>query len=183
VTPDLVVLGATAAPDVTAAAHSEAEREFGGATGAAALMVWSHLVLYYLWYAVRIHGGAAPLPDGLHDVPRFFADWWHAVVTQAAPTGEAAALYVGFLAAQAAMSAYLPGIRVKGLPIAHLGGERLEYNVNGLWAWYLTLFVVAGRNSPGSSRWTASTTCTARSSPWPSSLRTSSRSPSTWART
>jgi delta24(24(1))-sterol reductase len=140
---------ATAAPDLASETRDDAEREFGGATGAAALMAWSHLLLYYLWYAVRFHGGAAPLPGGLHDVPRFFAGWWHAVATQAAPTWPAAALYVGFLAAQAAMSAFLPGIKIKGLPIAHLGGVRLEYNVNGLWAWYLTLIVVAGAHLSG----------------------------------
>ena len=49
--------------------------------GAAALMIGSHVVLYYLWYAVRFHGGAAPLPDGVGDVPRFLADWWQAVAT------------------------------------------------------------------------------------------------------
>lgn len=66
-------------PEVVGDRAVEVEREFGGATGAAALMVGSHVVLYYLWYALRFHGGAAPLPDGVRGVPRFVADWWHAV--------------------------------------------------------------------------------------------------------
>jgi delta24(24(1))-sterol reductase len=118
------------------------EREFGGAKGATALIVGSHVGLYYLWYAVRFHKGAAPLPDGFEGVPAFFAAFWQAVVTYAAPTWSAAALYVGFLFAHALLSAYLPGIKIKGLPIEHLGGVRLEYNVNGHWAWYITLITV-----------------------------------------
>jgi delta24(24(1))-sterol reductase len=51
-------------------------------------------------------------------------------------------VYLGFLAVHALLSAFLPGIRMKGLPIAHEGGRQLEYNVNGLWAWYITLVVV-----------------------------------------
>ena len=39
-------------------------REFGGGVGAAALMAGSHVGLYYLWYAVRFNGGAAPFPGG-----------------------------------------------------------------------------------------------------------------------
>jgi Delta24(24(1))-sterol reductase len=112
-------------------------REFGGGVGAAALMAGSHVGLYYLWYAVRFNGGAAPLPNGA-----FFEKWWTAIVTYAAPTWSAAAIYVGFLFVHALLSAYLPGIKIKGLPIDHLGGLRLEYNVNGHWAWYLTLIAV-----------------------------------------
>ena len=143
--------------------EGEAQREFGGARGAAALMIGSHVVLYYLWYALRVHGGAAPLPDGVAGIPRFLGDWWQAVATQAAPTWPAAALYLGFLAVHAVLSAILPGIPIKGLPIAHLGGRRLDYNVNGLWAWYLTLIAWPPPTSAACSRWTGSTTSTVRS--------------------
>jgi delta24(24(1))-sterol reductase len=136
-------------PDVVADRDVEGQREFGGAMGAAALMAGSHVVLYYLWYALRIHGGAMPLPDGVGGIPAFLAGWWHAVATQAAPTWPAAALYLGSLAVQAVLAAFLPGIKVMGLPIAHLGGARLEYNVNGVWAWYLTLIVVGAAHLTG----------------------------------
>ena len=42
---------------------------------------------------------------------------------------------------QALFSTILPGIPVKGLPLAD--GEQLTYNCNGLLAWYLTLFLTA----------------------------------------
>jgi delta24(24(1))-sterol reductase len=41
------------------------------------------------------------------------------------------------------MAAYLPGLRIKGLPIPSRGGIRLEYRCNGITAWYLTLAAVA----------------------------------------
>lgn len=114
-------------------------REFGGAWGAAAVMAFSHLLPYVLWSAWRFHDGRLPLPQDLADTPRFLRAWAAAVADGAAPTWQAAGLYLGFLAVHALFSALLPGLKVKGLPIAHEGGRQLEYVVNGIWAWYLTL--------------------------------------------
>ncbi len=127
------------------AAHvdASAEREFGGARGAVAIMIGSHLVLYYLWYALHFHAGSVPLPHGLADVPHFLGEWWWAVAAHAAPTWPAVGLYLGFLLVHATLSTVLPGLKVKGLPLADRGGLQLEYNINGLWAWYITLGVVA----------------------------------------
>jgi delta24(24(1))-sterol reductase len=133
----------------TSTVEPEATREFGGAPGALAIMLGSHVVLYYVWYAARFFHGAAPLPDGLTDLPRFLGDWWRTVAQHAAPTWQAAGLYLGFLLVHAVFSAALPGLRVKGLPIAHQGGARLVYKVNGIWAWWLTLLIVAGAHGTG----------------------------------
>ncbi len=46
-------------------------REFGGPVGVLAIMVGSHLLLFWLWIAWRFEGGAMPLPDGLADLGPF----------------------------------------------------------------------------------------------------------------
>ncbi len=45
--------------------------------------------------------------------------------------------------------AWLPGIRMKGLPIPSQGNIQLEYVCNGIWAWYATLIGVAAAHLSG----------------------------------
>ena len=52
-------------------ADNEQVTEFGGSLGAVAIMVGSHLLLYWLWIAWRFEDGAMPLPEGLADVGSF----------------------------------------------------------------------------------------------------------------
>ena len=125
------------------ALDADAVTEFGGPAGVVGIMLGSHLLLYWLWIAWRFEGGAMPLPDGLADALPWLTRMVDLVVTHAAPTGEAVAVYGTFVVVQALLSATLPGLKVMGLPLASRGGERLEYLVNGLWAWYATLILVA----------------------------------------
>ena len=134
---------------VLTTSDEESHREFGGTPGAIAIMIGSHAVLYYLWYAVRFLDGAVPHPASLADTPAFLGRWWEAISTFAAPTWEAAGLYLGFLLVHALLSSVLPGLRIRGLPIAHEGGRELEYNINGYQAWLITLAVVAGAHFSG----------------------------------
>jgi delta24(24(1))-sterol reductase len=44
---------------------------------------------------------------------------------------------------------------MRGLPIRHLGGERLEYNCNGIFTWYASLLLVAALHFSGVWRLTS----------------------------
>ena len=124
-------------------------REFGGPLGAAAIITSSHLVMYYLWIAVSFNGGALVYPAGPSDVLSFVGRMWQHVVTEAAPTWQAVGVYWGFLVAQALLAAFLPGPKVKGMPIPARGNVQLEYVCNGVWAWYITLAAVAALHLSG----------------------------------
>ena len=80
---------------------NEQVSEFGGPLGAVAIMVGSHLLLYWLWIAWRFEDGARPLPEDLADLGPFAARMVDHVVSHAAPTWEAVALYCTFLLVQA----------------------------------------------------------------------------------
>lgn len=118
-------------------------REFGGAFGASVIMTLSHLLMLYLWIAWRFHDGALFHPVGIADVGPFFARNWDLIVTHAKPSWSTFGIYWCFLIVEGVMAAYLPGLRIKGLPIPSRGGRQLEYRCNGITAWYLTLLTVA----------------------------------------
>ena len=122
---------------------AESVREFGGPIGAAAIMVGSHLVIFYIWIAWRFHDGVLPYPHGHSDLLPFLGRMWGHVAADAAPTWQAVGIYWSFLVAQALLAAVLPGPKVTGLPIPSLGNRQLKYVCNGIWAWYVTLAAVA----------------------------------------
>jgi len=130
-------------PSIGAPPEHEPITEFGGRFGVLGIMIGSHLLLYWLWIAWRFEGGAMPLPHGLADLGPFCGRMLGHVVTDAAPTLEAVAVYGTFVGVQAALMAWLPGLKVFGLPIPSRGNTRLEYTCNGIWAWYATLILVA----------------------------------------
>lgn len=112
-------------------------REFGGPWGTFAIMLFSHFILYYFWASLDLNRGDLLTPEGGEG-------WWGMtrrvldhIRTHAAPTRPALLWYSGFLLANALFSAYLPGVHVKGLPLSD--GTRLDYNCNGLLAWYFNL--------------------------------------------
>lgn len=113
-------------------------REFGGVPGNLALIVGLPLATLYLYFAVRWNDGAL-LPG-----PR--ADW-DGFLASLVPTWQAAAAYLGWLALQAALQAFLPGRVVEGTPLP--GGGRLRYTMNGLLTFGLTAALVAGLHGTG----------------------------------
>lgn len=117
--------------------------EFGGPFGGVSLILFSHFIVYYLWIAVTYYGGALIYPHGLEDVGPFFARLAAHVREGATPSASAAGWYLGFVTLQAVLTAFLPGIKVRGLPIPSLGNQRLEYTCNGVAVWYFTLALVA----------------------------------------
>jgi delta24(24(1))-sterol reductase len=117
--------------------------EFGGPGGALALIVFSHILVYYLWIAVTYYGGAAIHPAGVGDIVPFLGRMWEHIRTGAAPTAATVAFYAGFVGLQGVLAVAMPGVVVKGLPLPSQGGERLEYRCNGVAAWYVTLALAA----------------------------------------
>ncbi len=118
-------------------------REFGGTFGAAFIMTFSHFLMLYLWLAWRFYDGSLFYPTGLSDTGPFLARNWELVASNAAPTWNTFGIYWAFLIVEGVMAAYLPGLRIKGLPIPSRRGTRLEYRCNGITAWYLTLGAAA----------------------------------------
>ena len=118
-------------------------REFGGTFGAAFIMTLSHVLMLYLWLAWRFFDGAVFYPAGLSDLGPFFARVWDLIVAHGTPSFGTFAIYGTFLLVEGFMAAYLPGLRIKGLPIPNRGGLQLEYRCNGITAWWLTLAIVA----------------------------------------
>ena len=126
-----------------ASTDEDTTREFGGTFGAAFIITLSHLLMFYLWVAWRFHDGAVFYPKGLSDVGPFFSSTWDLIVAHGTPSLSTFAIYGAFLVVEGLMAAYLPGLRIKGLPIPNRGGLRLEYRCNGITAWWLTLAIVA----------------------------------------
>jgi delta24(24(1))-sterol reductase len=121
----------------------QARLEFGGAAGAVAIMVFSHLLVYYLWISITYYRGAVVHPDSLGDVWPFLQRMAGHVAAGAAPTGRAAAIYFGFLAFQLFLARFMPGVWVKGLPVPTEGNVQRRYLCNGAVSWYVTLGAVA----------------------------------------
>lgn len=113
--------------------------EFGGTTGNLFLIGFSHFLVYYLWISLTYYKGGLVLPDSLSDLGPFFGRLWEHVATGAAPSWTALGIYVGFIAFQALLAWFIPGLKVKGLPIPSLGNQQLTYVCNGISCWYITL--------------------------------------------
>ena len=114
----------------TTVPQSKEAYEFGGPIGASVIVVFSHLLVYYLWLSLHYYNGAFVMPS---------MRMWRQMVQGAAPTASAAAIYLGFIGFQYLLARFVPGIRVKGLPIPSEGNRQLSYLCNGIGCWYITL--------------------------------------------
>ncbi len=95
--------------------------DFGGVPGNLGLIIGLPVTVYYLYFCVRFNGGAL-LPGPNADL--------HAFLESVVPTARATLLFVGWFALQAALQAWMPGLRVEGTVLED--GTRLTYRMNGL---------------------------------------------------
>ena len=117
-------------------------QEFGGPIGCVFILLFSHFIVYYLWVSVTFNNGSFLVPSAeTGGVSGWSNKILHHIQVDAAPTKEAAAIYWGFLIIQAFLAMVLPGIHIKGLPVPSEGNRRLDYNCNGISAWYIVLFI------------------------------------------
>ncbi|MDF1758074.1 MAG: delta(24(24(1)))-sterol reductase [Legionellaceae bacterium] len=109
--------------------------EFGGPIGALIIIIFSHILIYYMWISLTYFQG------GLF-FPKDFADLLFCL-SKASPTIFAATFFIGFVALQFILAYFIPGIKVKGLPIPSQDNLQLNYNCNGIPCWYATLVITA----------------------------------------
>lgn len=114
--------------------HADASH-FGGPLGAKLFLVGLPLLSIYLWICIHKHGGALVLPtlSVLKEIPL--------------PTLSGAAYFLGFVAFQALLQVILPGRTVSG--IAQRDGLKIEYKLNGLLSFVVTLGALAGVYAAG----------------------------------
>src|SRR5262249_55764219 len=121
----------------------QGSREFGGPIGVAAIMVVSHVLIYYLWISITYHQGALVRPASLADLWPFAQRMWAHIVEGAWPTWRAAAIYFGFLGFETLLAYSMPGPWIKGLPVPSEGDVQHRYLCNGAASWYVTLATAA----------------------------------------
>lgn len=83
-------------------------KEFGGPLGAVFIMVWSHLLMLYLWLSLEYYDGGLFAPDSKIILQQ---------LSKAAPTWQSACVYWGFMLLQIALAYVMPGPVAKGLPV------------------------------------------------------------------
>eukprot|EP01126_Amoeba_proteus_P034178 TRINITY_DN3391_c0_g1_i2.p1 TRINITY_DN3391_c0_g1~~TRINITY_DN3391_c0_g1_i2.p1 ORF type:complete len:449 (+),score=71.22 TRINITY_DN3391_c0_g1_i2:81-1427(+) len=118
---------------MTSTPHGKEPYEFGGPLGVTFIMVISHLLLFYIWLCFEYYQGQVAI------VP--LSELWNHVKEGIWPTFFAFKLYFGFFLFQLVTAALVPGFYVTSAPrVDRPGkGERLVYNCNALYAWYITL--------------------------------------------
>jgi len=94
-----------------------------------ALMVFSHFICYYLWWAAEFNNGSVGNPFPLTQE----------VIERAMPNETSIKTYAFLILSQLLGAAVLPGVTVKGFKIPQEGNRQLEYNCNALASWYISL--------------------------------------------
>ncbi|MCA9577767.1 MAG: DUF1295 domain-containing protein [Sandaracinaceae bacterium] len=117
---------------------SEKKLEFGGIPGNLAMIFGLPVFTAYLYFAVRFNDGQL-LPGPRADVDGF--------LRSLVPTWSAAAFYLSWFAAQAALQQWAPGKRVQGTELP--GGGTLPYKMNGLASMVITFASVAALHVTG----------------------------------
>ncbi|KAL8733421.1 MAG: hypothetical protein Q9181_003585 [Wetmoreana brouardii] len=130
-------------------AEASGDLDFGGSLGVGTLMILFPLLMYYLWIGATFYDGQLPLPARDQSLSDFLRQLGSLAYGGAFPTAKAWTIYWGFLLFEAACYLYLPGITVKGKPLPHEGGRRLDYYCSGAWSFYATIVVAAALHLTG----------------------------------
>ncbi len=116
------------APERVAPSH------FGGPVGTFALTFLVPAITFYLWACVALADGSLWLPGSVGELLQMFP----------APTLKATLIFGAWLGLQVVLGLVAPGKVVTGAPLPH-GGGRLEYKLNGLSAFLVSMaLLVAG---------------------------------------
>ena len=115
--------------------------EFGGSLGVSVMMITFPLLMYYMWIGQTYYDGHFPMPQSGESLQDFLKHLGNIVYGGAFPKARAWAIYWTFLTFEAVCYLYLPGIYVKGKPLPHEGGKKLDYYCSGQWSWYVTIIV------------------------------------------
>jgi delta24(24(1))-sterol reductase len=117
--------------------------EFGGSWGVSAMMICFPLLMYYMWIGATYYDGKFPTPSDGEGLVAFGKRMSRLVYIGAFPSLKAWAMYWIFFTFEAICYLYLPGVWIKGKPLLHEGGKRLDYYCSGMWSFYTTIAVAA----------------------------------------
>jgi protein-S-isoprenylcysteine O-methyltransferase Ste14 len=139
--PDTRTSDASASRETT---HEGAQRvpadHFGGPMGAASLTFLVPAITFYLWAAIAEHDGQLWLPSSLAEALAMFP----------APTPRAAMIFAAWLVLQVGLGIAVPGSVVTGGPLP--SGERLQYRLNGLACFAISLALLVAGLATGAIR-------------------------------
>lgn len=113
---------------------------FGGPVGAVAIMVFSHVLVYYLWICIDFYGGSFIHPwSSQLNGEAFGSAIARILLTHASPTIPAMLAYVGLVSFEYLLAVVLPGPIALGLPVPSENGFVHRYKCNGVYSWYIIL--------------------------------------------
>ena len=113
--------------------------EFGGSFGVSVMMITFPLLMYYMWIGQTYYDGKFPTLQSGDSWQDFLNHLGNLIYEGAFPKARAWTIYWTFLIFEAICYLYLPGIYVKGKPLPHEGGKKLDYYCSGQWSWYVTI--------------------------------------------
>ena len=104
-----------------------------------ALILFSHFICYYLWWAAEFNNGLVGNPFPLKPE----------VIAKATPNAQSVGMYAIIILVQLLFSAVLPGPTVLGFKIPEEGGRQLAYKCNGLAGWYTSIALTVTAHCTG----------------------------------
>ena len=113
------------------------KKEFGGNYFIIFIIIFSHIIIIYLYSAVEYFNGSLFIPT---------VDIINKSIIDCYPTYESFKLYSIFMIFQTIIGIIIPGIEQFGLPLEHLKGKRLIYNCNAYECWWTTLIILGFYN-------------------------------------
>lgn len=112
------------------------EIEFGGRSGVISLILFSHFILYYMYYCINLNDGNIFIPTCMSDIHHAL----DTLIKDVTPTLASVLIYFSFLGLEALFAVYLPGLLMMGRPDEN--GLKLKYKCNALLSWYVSLALV-----------------------------------------
>jgi len=116
---------------------NEEDIVFGGALGVSFIMIWSHYILYYLWYCYQYNNARLIIPLTPNELISFIYDLCYKSLTQTVPSLYVIVTYTIYFVLQLILAAYVPGNIITGLGVKD--GKRLKYLCNAYNCYYITL--------------------------------------------
>ncbi len=101
------------------------------------------MLMYYMWIGATYYDGHFPTALPGESFTTFLNRMGRIVYTGAFPSLKAWTIYCTFFLFEAACYLLLPGIYIKGKPLAHANNKHLTYYCSAVWSFYTTLFVAA----------------------------------------
>ena len=115
------------------------DREFGGVAGTIFLMLWSHYILYYVWYCLTEANGNLIIPLSIADLIYHLKNFLKLFILKCIPSVTTWGAYASFFFFQLILARIMPGMVMQGIPITN-DGKRLPYLCNGYLCYYACLW-------------------------------------------